>query len=61
MGEMRHGKATGEDEISTEMIKAGGPVGFHCPCRVLRNVWMKRQKLEDRRKCLISPTYKEKG
>jgi hypothetical protein len=38
MGKMIHGKATGENEISTEMIKAGELVRCQWLYRALKNI-----------------------
>ena len=56
---MKNGKAPGVDEVTTEMIKAAGPVGLHWMYRLFRMIWKGKEVPEDWRKGLIIPVFKK--
>ena len=60
MGKLKNGKTAGKDEITGEMVKAGGGWVMDWIWR-LCNMALENVVLEDWRSTLIVPLYKGKG
>ena len=56
---MKTGKAAGVDEVTTEMIRAAGPIGLQWLYRLFRIIWKKKEVPEEWGKGLIIPIFKK--
>jgi hypothetical protein len=61
MRRMKSNRSPGYDELTTDMIKAAGPIGTQWLYWVLRRIWTENNIPEDWYKGIIIPIYKKGG
>ena len=61
LGQLRSGKAAGEDDIPAELLKHGGPSLENALLQMIKAIWDTEQVPKEFKDALIVPLYKGKG